>query len=442
MSLPKCTVLVFGGLVALTPLAEANQTSITSKVSSARQNLNVFADSRGCKLLSSNAVVKRLNEIASIGSITWQGACKQGFISGTGILREEGVMVVGGKTKKFAYFLSGRANKGVRTGRWKRETYDKFTNSTKFWTSIATVNFVNGLATAPPKPIRVTSWNQYTENFRTRFIDPELQKDRVAEPAQDGLQSAPMADTSAPKPEPAVASPTQTSSPVARPSPMVAATAAADAAPGKAPVVNATDAGSVQGASVGGPSNTVAATPARAPAPTPAMAPSPTEPLPATTVETASVPPIAASSANTIVDVAIKLAAKLPAPMAKQTFVTGGSCYMDTLDGRLWEDKVLTVKDRKSIRITGWGVDSEGKRLSAATYVRLENSKKRRYYAATTPEDRPDVVTYLGQPAFLRSGYRALFSAEKLPAGEYKVAIVMNAGGRNVLCGNGRKLRL
>ena len=115
---------------------------------------------------------------------------------------------------------------------------------------------------------------------------------------------------------------------------------------------------------------------------------------------------------------------------------------MDTLDGQLWENRVLTVKNRKAFRIHGWAVDAEGKMLSEATYLRLESSDGRRFYAVTTAEDRPDVARHLGQAALVKSGYRALVSAENLPAGEYDVMILMNVGGRNVLCGNGRTLKL
>ena len=141
-------------------------------------------------------------------------------------------------------------------------------------------------------------------------------------------------------------------------------------------------------------------------------------------------------------EVAVKLTTQIPAFAEGQSFTFGSGCYMDTLDGQIWESQVLTVKDRKAFRIHGWGVDAEGKRLSEATYLRLESSDGRRFYAATTPEDRPDVATHLGLPALVKSGYRALVSAENLPAGEYDVMILMNVGGRNMLCSNGRTLKL
>jgi hypothetical protein len=152
--------------------------------------------------------------------------------------------------------------------------------------------------------------------------------------------------------------------------------------------------------------------------------------------------PVGASAANRPKEMPVKLTTQLPSFVEGQSFTFGSGCYMDTLDGQLWEGQVLTVKDRKAFRIHGWGVDTEGKRLSEATYLRFEGANGRRFYAATNPEDRPDVAKHLGQAHLVKSGYRSLVSAENLPAGEYEVMILMNAGGRNVLCGNERRLRL
>ena len=132
----------------------------------------------------------------------------------------------------------------------------------------------------------------------------------------------------------------------------------------------------------------------------------------------------------------------MPAGMEKQAFGFGTGCYMDTLDGQLWENAVLTVKDRASLRIEGWAVDDEEKLLAEATFLRLEGSNGSRYYAATMAQDRPDVAKHFGTPSFARAGYRAVFSAEHLPPGEYEAMVVMNSKGRNVLCGNGRRLKL
>ncbi len=138
----------------------------------------------------------------------------------------------------------------------------------------------------------------------------------------------------------------------------------------------------------------------------------------------------------------VKLTTQLPSFVEGQSFTFGSGCYMDTLDGQLWEGQVLTVKDRKAFRIHGWGVDTEGKRLSETTYLRFEGADGRRFYVGTIPEDRHDVARHLGLTNLVKSGYRALISAENLSAGEYEVMILMNVGGRNMLCSNGRTLKL
>jgi hypothetical protein len=114
-----------------------------------------------------------MKEIASQGSVTWQGVCKNGFISGTGVLREEGQTAIDGRTRKFAYFYSGSANKGVRSGQWKRESFEKFSDSPQFTAGIATVEFVNGFAVGAPKPVAVSSWS-HTRSVSARILATAL----------------------------------------------------------------------------------------------------------------------------------------------------------------------------------------------------------------------------------------------------------------------------
>ena len=382
----KLWIVMLGALLALAPVAGAavQKTGKAAKGKPAPAGLVVFADSRGCKLLSSESAVKRMKEIASIGSVTWKGVCRKGFISGSGVLREEGHTVIDGRTRKFAYYLSGTANKGVRTGRWKRETFEKFTDSPKFTAGIATVEFVNGSAVGAPKPIAVTSWSQYTTAFSTRILAPAIKEQSLA---------ASVAET--------------------RP---VAIAPDSQAATSLEPVASA------------GNSRPMPAAPAATQQPA-------SLPVPPVT-------PMAAPAASTASEVPVKLTRQIPAFVESQSFAFGTGCYMDTLDGQLWEGAARTVKDRKSINIRGWAVDEEEKKLPEASYLRLESSTGQRFYAPTIAEDRPDVAKYLGAPAFVKSGYRALVSAENLPAGEYDVMILMNVGGRNVLCGSGRTLKL
>lgn len=348
----------------------------------ARAGLFEFVEARGCKLLAQESAVRRMREIDAVGSVTWEGKCLHGLISGAGVLREEGVSVEGGRSKRFAYYFSGTAQKGRRTGRWTRETFDRFLDSPKSWTSLATLEFVDGVGNGAPRPVPVRGMDQHGETFRTRVLEPALRMERDLALSRD-------------------------TSVVSR----------AAAKPGNA-------------APLTGAPGTPSGTPAAQAMPDAAVAAAQVSPAGR---------PVADAAAS---DAAVKLTEQAPSFVDKQTFGFSTMCYLDTLNGRLWEESVLAVKDRKSLRIHGWAVDDESRVLAEATYLRLEDAKGRRFYAVTIPEDRPDVAKYLGHPAFVRAGFRALVSTENLPAGEYEATILMDVGGRNLLCGNGRRLRL
>lgn len=535
--------------------------------------LYVFIESGGCRVLATESSVRRMQEIAVGGSVTWDGRCAEGLISGTGVLRQEGVFIEGGRSKHFAYYYSGRAKNGVRTGPWTRESLERFDDSVRSWTSLARVEFVNGVAKGAPKPIPVRGADQHTSSFTTRVLEPEAKRAQaIAEtttPTADAdllrLRAAANVTTLAPAVAPAappVAIPKPlASAPLAPPKPDLPATVTAAsptvvlAAPKASAVAPAPSAEApattvppqpVTAPTVAAPSKLAASLPtppaAVAPAPTsvpadatkalPAPAPIPqalvppapsgapkpplpaivagpparepeavkaaaskpapaapspavvpplakvpvadpppraTVPLPTTVaavtpaptpvpaavpksppaaapvvpqVATQVTPPKLAVVAPPPTVAAVKLTPALPDSMDKQAFGFGTGCYMDTLDGQLWESALLTVKDRKSLRIDGWAVDDEERVLAEATYLRLEGSNGRRYYAATTVQERPDVARHFGNPAFVKAGYRAAFSAEGVPPGEYEATVVMSSKGRNLLCGNGRRLKL
>lgn len=604
--LGRMLVVLAGGLIALLPTADAatckggkhadssgrckatpakkastkakvGKKAKTAAAASEKGALYVFVESGGCRILASESSVRRMQEIAVGGSVTWDGRCAEGLISGTGVLRQEGVFIEGGRSKHFAYYYSGRAKNGVRTGQWTRESLERFDDSVRSWTSLARVEFVNGVAKGAPKPIPVRGADQHTSSFTTRVLDPEAKRAQtVAEttpPAADAdalrlraaanvatvvpavapavaatappvtvpkpsasapptppkpdlpanvtaasptvVPAAPKASAVAPSPSaaapattvppqpvtaPSVAAPPKlvaslpTPTPAVAPAPTPVPADATKALPAPAPIPQALvppappgvpkpappaivagppapEPGAVKAAAAkpapAAPSPTVVPPLAKAPVADPpprataalpttavAVTPAPT-PVPAALPKTPPaaapvVPPVStqatapklAVAAPQPVPAAAKLTTAMPDSMDKQAFGFGTGCYMDTLDGQLWENALLTVKDRKSLRIDGWAVDDEERVLAEATYLRLEGSNGRRYYAATTAQERPDVARHFGNPAFVKAGYRAVFSAEGLPPGEYEATVVMSSKGRNLLCGNGRRLKL
>jgi hypothetical protein len=102
------------------------------------------------------------------------------------VLREEGTVVIGGKTKKYAYYLSGNAKNGMRSGEWQRETLARFVGSPRFYASAATINFVVGIAKGHPKPIPVSDIEQFSPGFRKLVIEAQ----RDAAPDNEALRQA------------------------------------------------------------------------------------------------------------------------------------------------------------------------------------------------------------------------------------------------------------
>ena len=512
---------------AAKPAKKAKAAASTSE----KGPLYVFIESGGCRILATEASVRRMQDIAVGGSVTWDGRCDDGLISGTGVLRQEGVFIEGGRSKHFAYYYSGRARNGIRVGSWTRESLERFDDSVTSWTSLAHVEFVDGVARTAPRPVPVGGANRHTESFTARVLDPEAKRARAMAEAPSPTADvtarsasatvsgpvttyAPAAGTAPPVPSPvagpkavtpsatpvappaaAPVTPAPTSVPAPAPSAIVKATppapvalpapqaqpkpavpAATAPAPVSAPMLAPIAATQVPTPAVApkvvAPPTAPAVPPVAAsvtPAPTSAPAPVPVAiakaippapvalPSPPQAPPKSAVPAVAAPSpatesvkiaaARTVPSPATpapaaKLTPNLPEGMSKQAFGFGTGCYMDTLDGQLWENSVLTVKDRKSLRIEGWAVDDEERVLPEATYLRLEGANGRRYYAATVTLERPDVARHFGVPAFVKAGYRAIVSAEGLPPGEYEATIVMNSKGRNLFCGNGRRLRL
>lgn len=199
--------------------------------------LATFVEARGCKLRGDEGAVRRLEEFAAAGTVVWEGQCNGGFIEGKGVLREEGAFTVEGKTKKFAYFLTGSARKGLREGQWTRETFERFVDSPRFYTSASTLNYADGVPKGKPHLLAITALDQLTPAFRQLVIDAQ----RDAIPANAALLRAPAAAVPpvavAPKPEPSapaavVPTPSKAAAPAAAAAPAIKAPAPPTPTPG------------------------------------------------------------------------------------------------------------------------------------------------------------------------------------------------------------------
>jgi hypothetical protein len=142
-----------------------------------------------------------LHEIAAAGTVRWEGQCQGGLIEGKGVLREEGSVAEGDKKRQFAYFFSGTAHKGLREGVWRRETFERFADSPRFYTSAAVVEFTHGAVTGKLHLLTITRLDQLSPAFR-RFV---IEAQRDAKPANEALVYAPSSAPSGESPQPAPA---------------------------------------------------------------------------------------------------------------------------------------------------------------------------------------------------------------------------------------------
>lgn len=164
-------VLLMLGVLAAAPLAAA-------------PGLVPFTEAGGCRLRADEATVRRLQQFAAQGSVRWTGACRDGWIDGRGVLREEGTATRDGRALQFAYFLSGRARAGLREGRWTRETFERFSDSPRFYTAASTVQYAAGVARGKPVLRRIDGLGQLTPAFRQWVVDAQ----RDAVPANAALR--------------------------------------------------------------------------------------------------------------------------------------------------------------------------------------------------------------------------------------------------------------
>jgi hypothetical protein len=396
-SLVKLTVLLMITMTCTASLAAKKPAARTASAKSSEW----FVESGGCRVYAKGPALARLKEMAERGKVTWAGRCVKGQIHGPGVLSETGEVAVKGRTKRYAYYLSGRADKGQRTGEWKRETMERFVDSSKIWTSLSRQNWVDGVSKGKAKLVKVESDHQHSDIFVRKVLDPERKYDSAAKttPLQAPEPSSPETGLKL---------------------------ASAD---------SVTLAGTAQAALTSTP---VAPIPTPTPAATASAEPAPVAPPTPPSVATAPV----RVTLRSVPAPTIRLTETQPPFIKPDKLQLVSSCHMDTLNDKTWGMEVLPVADKKAIRITGWALDDVSRGLAKATVLVIESAEGRRYFAPTLPVERPDVADFFKAPSFKGAGYKAVISAEGLPAGDYEAAVVMDGADRTLLCANGRRLRL
>jgi hypothetical protein len=385
--------------------------------------LSEFADSAGCRLRGSAESIARLREIAAEGSVTWVGRCAGGYIDGPGVLRHEGLTRTNDRARRYVFYLTGTAKAGVRAGTWWRETFNMFEDSSRYWTSRATITYVDGIAKGSPKLREVRSNADFTPAFRT-FL---AATDRRLAAAQEKPAPAPVAPPAATPAQPAPAATAAMGAvpapPAERPDAAQPAAPAADNAPLRRPP--GTEPGPAPGLPI------AAARPALA-----AAAASPKAPAaPAASAQRVN-PPASAfqgSGLRPLEGTGTPLAA---APTRQEIVEQNAACFVDEINGRIIRQESIVAFAGQPLKISGWAADPRQPRIPELAWLRIFDRGGGPGLLLDLPRNvnRPDVASALGNALYARAGFEVNIEAGRLAPGEYTVAIVQQLDGMMAVC--------
>lgn len=107
----------------------------------------------------------------------------------------------------------------------------------------------------------------------------------------------------------------------------------------------------------------------------------------------------------------------LPADIA-----AGGHCFLDAINGGQKEG--ASGKVGQDVSFGGWVSDARNQVPTTALFV-IENEAGAYAVPMTAGAERPDVAAALANEALNNSGYNAVGKLEGVPAGDYKLGIVL-----------------
>ena len=423
-----------------------------SATSQAAESLVSFTESRGCQIVGSPASIARLKEIAAEGTITWDGKCINGLIDGPGALRHRGVVRENERNRRYAFYLTGSAIAGKRQGTWLRETINMFEDSAKYWTSLATISYVDGVSRGSPKLLVVRSDADFTPAFRQLLAETDRQV--AAAPVRPDPPAASRSDTASTGPPlPAAGSAPLPGAPSAGLSPpaTVAPTAALStpsAATPQAPVPTRESLISSAGSAAPAAPKPLASTPASAVAGTAARSQS-QEPAVASAAARASTRGGTSAQApgtasgfqgrglQPLGGTGLRLGSGATATVQPQKILEQTSaCFVDEINDTIVGADPIVASSADPLRISGWAADPRGPQVPEQAWVRLfdRGGGPGMLIAMQRNVERMDVARAMGDPAYAKTGFRLALAAGQLAPGEYTVAIVQQLGSELAVC--------
>lgn len=368
-----------------------------------------FTESGGCRLRGSTASVARQKEIAAQGSVTWEGRCVGGYIDGPGILRHQGVTLENGRSRRYAFHLAGVARAGLRTGTWRRESFNMFDDGGKYWTSLATINYVDGVAKGPAKVRPARDNDEFSPSFR-KFL---AGIDRELAARNESRQS----DDRAAAPVPAPPAPAQVPAAPPSPAPVPPPAASPPASPPAEPRLVLTRP-RLQEPPAGG---------------------------------TAAVPDSHGSGLKLLATPGTRLPAPAPPISPQQQILEQrGACAIDQINGRTVGEEAILAEASQPLRVAGWAADPNKPRAAEApniperAWIRFYDRNGGPGLLVEMPRnaERPDVARALGHAGYAKAGFRITVEPGRLRPGEYSVSIVQGFGADLAICSSIGRLNL
>jgi hypothetical protein len=119
-----------------------------------------------------------------------------------------------------------------------------------------------------------------------------------------------------------------------------------------------------------------------------------------------------------------------------------GQCNLEFINQTLLDAKPFTVSRNAPLNLTGWAMDDKKTRLPTEVIVRFTGAENADFFAmAQAGLPRADVKEHFKvSDALLMSGFQLLITSLDLPAGEYRLTLLMRFDDAIYSCDNGRRL--
>lgn len=120
------------------------------------------------------------------------------------------------------------------------------------------------------------------------------------------------------------------------------------------------------------------------------------------------------------------------------------TCNLEQVNGQAFGSTPSQASKAQPVAVNGWVVDKEAGPAAIEAELRLINSATEATYAVPlVPAARDDVATSFGlDPATAKPGFSATFDAAALPAGDYKLYLVVRSDKGAASCDNGRAITI